>query len=289
MKCINSELIKSLQSKNIILLNGFLNTRYKIMLEKHFPEVFSNITKSIFPELRQALFHLCFDFEIVNCKTCGSQMINNFNKCNFLYPQYPYMTYCSSKCQNFCISENMKKLSNDPSWQENRIKKFKETVSIIQESGLSRASEIAFLAANTKRNTFVDGKSLLEIQREKSLITRIKNNKCIDPMTRSEFYQYRKRVHQVSKKQPIEVLDFFSYRGHYNTNGYHLDHIFSIFDGHKLKIPDYVIGNIVNLRFIPALENTIKSGRSDMMLTILLNRYYEYNFLNIPLSDLTPF
>jgi predicted transcriptional regulator len=75
----------------------------------------------------------------------------------------------------------------------------------------------------------------------------------------SEFKKYKRKVTSVTKKQPIHNLVNFEKRGISGIDGnYHLDHKFSIVEGFKQKISPWVIGNIINLEFIPWEENIKK-------------------------------
>jgi len=63
---------------------------------------------------------------------------------------------------------------------------------------------------------------------------------------------YRKQVWRITNKQPIETLPNHDKR---SREGYHLDHIISTWKGWKNDIPEDVIGDIDNLRFITKKEN----------------------------------
>lgn len=83
------------------------------------------------------------------------------------------------------------------------------------------------------------------------------------------FVSYRRKVYAVTKKQPLETLENFDKRGRGN-NGYHVDHIVSVFDGFKNDIDPSIIGNIKNLRMLLGIENVSKGPRSDMEINELL-------------------
>lgn len=82
---------------------------------------------------------------------------------------------------------------------------------------------------------------------------------------------YRKKVIKISNKQPLTQLENYSKRG---RNKFHLDHIISIRYGFANNIDPEIIGNIKNLRFIPAEENIKKSSfleqeSSDMIFYLI--------------------
>ena len=74
---------------------------------------------------------------------------------------------------------------------------------------------------------------------------------------------YYKEVWKVTEKQALHTLSNYEKRGKVSRmeDAYHLDHIIPIIEGYKNNIKPEVIGDISNLRFIPALLN--------------IKRYYE--------------
>lgn len=81
---------------------------------------------------------------------------------------------------------------------------------------------------------------------------------------------YSMQVRNLTKIQDIQSLENYNLRGPVHKNGYHLDHIYSISDGFKNKVPVEVIAHINNLRFIPALDNITKNKKSDITLDYLM-------------------
>lgn len=69
---------------------------------------------------------------------------------------------------------------------------------------------------------------------------------------------YYIKVWVITESQPLHVLKGHDRRCFKGKNCYHLDHICSIHEGFKNKIPPEIIGGIKNLRFIPALQNINK-------------------------------
>jgi hypothetical protein len=66
------------------------------------------------------------------------------------------------------------------------------------------------------------------------------------------------KVWAITESQPLHILENHGKRCFKGVGCYHLDHICSIHEGFKNKIPPEVIGNIKNLRFIPAKQNMNK-------------------------------
>lgn len=75
--------------------------------------------------------------------------------------------------------------------------------------------------------------------------------------------KYYKKVWKITEQQDLTSLPNHDKRGKISRmeNAYHLDHIVPIIEGYKNNIKPEVIGDISNLRFIPALKN--------------IKRYYE--------------
>ena len=74
-----------------------------------------------------------------------------------------------------------------------------------------------------------------------------------------KFKKYKRRVLSTTNKQPINKLMNFEKRGVSGCDGaYHLDHKYSILMGFINNINPDIIGNILNLEFIPWEENLKK-------------------------------
>ncbi len=278
MLILDKKLLDDLKIKNVILRDGFINTRYKAMIKHSFMTLWESLDKS--KNIRQQLFHKIYDLDVGRCMICDN--LTNFEHPNFLDPESQpiYSNVCSKKCQYELVSILQSIRRNDPDIEKNRIKSFKNTVKAIQDDG-------ALKAAKTKLNTIVDGKNGIVRQVEKTKQTRYAKGSWIDPSSLSEFQQYRRKVYDLTKLQPIHLLKNHEKRGHFLHDGYHLDHVFSIFEGYKNKIPVETISDITNLRFIPAIQNTTKSYKSDILMGFLFMRFHEHHSLNISLEDLS--
>ena len=89
----------------------------------------------------------------------------------------------------------------------------------------------------------------------------------------SEYKKYKNKVITITKKQNINTLINFNKRGVSGITGaYHLDHKFSILEGFKNEISPEIIGNIVNLEFIPWEENLKKKNKCSITITQLLKQ-----------------
>jgi len=79
----------------------------------------------------------------------------------------------------------------------------------------------------------------------------------------SEKKKYYNEVHKITKRQPIQTLEFYEKRGKAKkgTDHYQLDHIIPISEGFQNNIDPNVIGDITNLRFIPWKENILRNKK----------------------------
>lgn len=73
-----------------------------------------------------------------------------------------------------------------------------------------------------------------------------------------EWKAYKKEVWRITKEQPLHTLEHIEKRA---FRGYHLDHKISVWFGFRRNICPEKIGNISNLRMIPAEENMRKGTR----------------------------
>lgn len=275
MRIKNKHLLSDLQSANIILESGNINTRWKIMIEKVTIKKYKS---------RLELFSDIWEYPSPHCCVCEQPTDHTFGSPNFIKPVKMFSKVCSSRCNRKLKSAALSNIRNDAGKDKLRAEKFKKTVSGIGITGKKISSEISIKAAITKRATIVNGKTLQEWQTIKCLNTKVLNGSILSPDKVPPFHSYRKLVHKLSARENISVLENFENRGHYNNGGFHLDHIVSIRDGYKLNIPPEIIANLVNLRFIPAIDNTTKCGRSDMLIPDLFKKYHMFAVLKCDLS-----
>jgi len=92
-----------------------------------------------------------------------------------------------------------------------------------------------------------------------------------------EFYLYRRKVWHYTNQQPVKTLPNYNLRGpNSNKNAYSLDHMYSCFAGFKNNIPPYLIGNIVNLEYIPNFKNSSKKQNCSITKEELFERFDRY-------------
>lgn len=90
---------------------------------------------------------------------------------------------------------------------------------------------------------------------------RLKNEVCgrwIPLSEWSAFKLYSKNVWKITNKQELYTLEYFEKRGR-ELGDYHLDHMYSIFQGFKDCIPEEIIGNLCNLKMIDSRSNMSKN------------------------------
>ena len=99
----------------------------------------------------------------------------------------------------------------------------------------------------------------------------------IDKELKNDLELYYEEVWKITLKQNFELLPNFEKRGNikFKKDAYHLDHRFSISEGFKQGVPPEIIGDIVNLEMIPAIENIRKYGKCSITLKELKELYDE--------------
>lgn len=77
--------------------------------------------------------------------------------------------------------------------------------------------------------------------------------------TITEFQKYRNEVLKVTNRQDLNSLPNIEKRGNWEVPGaYHLDHMYTVFEGFENKVPTEIIGNINNLEMLPFKDNLTK-------------------------------
>lgn len=82
-----------------------------------------------------------------------------------------------------------------------------------------------------------------------------------------KFKTYKKRVWELTEKQPWQSLENSNLRGFYN---HHIDHVLSIYEAFKRNLSPEVPAHISNLRMIPRKRNMAKNTK-----TIFTNLFNE--------------
>jgi len=188
-------------------------------------------------------------------------------------------------------SDNMKKLWKTDEWRKKYIlgierfiinngyypgtdnqSKEKRKETMVERYGIEHNWNGIFGERDCDKTTIDKyGKSSIELRqnaitldviekRKKSIIknyTGMSYNEYMNKLSEKE--KYYKKVLNITKKQPIKLLENYKKRGRAGIDGaYHLDHIIPIIYGFINDIPSEIIGDISNLQFITWEDNLHK-------------------------------
>lgn len=156
--------------------------------------------------------------------------------------------FCSLSCAQTGKFNNAKRKEVRKKLSENHHKKGKTNIEVYGVEKTKELKEKASIRMTGKKMPKWVGKKISRAKREK--------NGTTDWESWRGYYSF---VWSETNKQPIHLLENFNKRGRWGKDVYHLDHIISVKKGYEMGIDYREIGNIKNLRFIPAVEN-IKKG-----------------------------
>lgn len=88
----------------------------------------------------------------------------------------------------------------------------------------------------------------------------------------SDFRLYVLEVNRITKSQNVSQLENYGKIDEFG-NKYHLDHKFSKKMGFLNNVPEEIIGNIVNLEYIPKYKNISKHIKCSITIDELMNKY----------------
>ena len=88
----------------------------------------------------------------------------------------------------------------------------------------------------------------------------------------SDFRLYVLEVNRITKSQNVSQLENYGKIDEFG-NKYHLDHKFSKKMGFLNNVPEKIIGNIVNLEYIPKYKNISKHIKCSITIDELMNKY----------------
>lgn len=167
--------------------------------------------------------------EEIKCKECG------LNKPKFLRISTGYRDFCCNSCKNKWIYENTDLKERISKSSKNTYNKF--TISEIRQ------------------------------QQNKRLQTMINRNIISSLEDRSYLNIYYREVWRYTNQNNLKQLKNYNKRGRLEILGsYQLDHMFSISEGFRQKIPPYIIGNINNLKMIPSIKNSSKKQKCSITI-----------------------
>lgn len=200
------------------------------------------------------------------------------------------------------------KIANGPNIQA--IEKRRRSMAEVQDSGLSKLEESALKRTTTMSTAHGDGQTLFKraaisgarnrrrpdgtfVGSDKTDSTKksdvdenglnaydraaikaaiTKYGAYGDLNRTKQFRRYRNQVLKITLSQPLNRLEYFDRRGAVGKvdDPHHIDHIVSVAFGFVNNVPPEIIGNISNLRMLPAKLNQTKGARCDMSLEHLL-------------------
>lgn len=140
-----------------------------------------------------------------------------------------------------------------------------------------RLHDGTFKGADKTRNTRrsdLDENGLNSYQRSAIKAAITKYGSFGDLNKSKQFRRYRNQVLKITMSQPLNRLSDFEKRGAVGRCGdpHHIDHIVSVAFGFTNHVDPNIIGNIMNLRMLPAKENQAKGAKCDMTLEHLLSK-----------------
>jgi len=260
------------------IINKYIYTE-KFWIKNNLVELRTNIYEktSFIPydaRLDERLFVIINDVDILPlCPVCEKMV-------KFKRYGLGYSTYCSVKCR-----------ANHSEWQmvvrdTNKKRYGVEFIAQLPHERIKRGIEFRYNVKHTfdysnaqkkRRKTLVRiyGEDYNSGWTEEAIKKRINNGNMVPYELRDEYLEYKRQVELITRKQPINTLENHELRGVIgkDENPYHLDHVISMYEGFMEDVPPEIIGNIINLRFIPAGKNITKGNKSNGSLQDLIERY----------------
>ncbi len=122
-------------------------------------------------------------------------------------------------------------------------------------------------------------KEIIEVIKKKSKETKYRLGLAIRPHLKSDFEQYKGEVEKHSSKNYKNFNKIINPNNLKRCRGkYHLDHIYSKYDGFHNNVPAAILGHQVNLRMMLEHDNISKGKRSDITIAELYRRIIQYEF-----------
>jgi len=119
---------------------------------------------------------------------------------------------------------------------------------------LSLKSNNDMVEFNKSKNKWRNDKTKVRLAAKKRINTLVEKGQILDRSFLTNLEYYYRLVWSYTRLQPLSLIKNIEKR----SNEWHLDHIYSIKAGFVNNVPAHIIGNIHNLRIIPAKENCSK-------------------------------
>ena len=152
----------------------------------------------------------------------------------------------------------------------------------IQQTNLERYGRLSGYDAEKARNTFFEKYGVSHPMQCNHIKNKVIVTRCgflIDEYDYDEKTRYKRSVIRETRRWDLMLIENYEKQGRLDLNedAYHLDHIISLEFGFHNNIPPEHIGHICNLRFIPARDNIIKSGKCDMSYDELVEKIKNFS------------
>lgn len=236
-------------------LGDVYHSKREFYIKNHHPseyQIINDYTENMkIKSFTEKLFCYCNKItEIPKCRMCDKKVTYSFAK-------KTYNTYCSQTCAMY----DMKTLIGVENSSQLESVKEKRKESYLNRYGtehFSKSEEHRKLRSKQKKEYW-----------EKYRKTKVYSQDLL-------FEQYYHRVAKYSNvqyKKYKHILDPDNKRG----KNWHLDHIYSISQAHINNVPIEIVGDVTNLRLIPAMDNLKKGLKCDKTLESLYEDFYKSN------------
>lgn len=153
--------------------------------------------------------------------------------------------------------------------KEGMLKKYGVDHNMKTESSLNKRIETYI------KNYGVDNPNKSKKIRDKTRKTNESNGIWQTKEDMDLYYVYKREVWKITNKQNLSNLNHYEKRKHSrHFESFSLDHKFSIKEGFSQNIPPYIIGDIVNLEFIPSKLNSSKREKCSILKDELFNLFF---------------
>lgn len=225
-----------------------------------------------------------------NRPICNNSSCNNYTK----YVDSRFQNYCSKSCKHQVLGKiNSIKLSGSHRTESTKLKiaNYFKGKSYELLYGKNKSDDIKKRKSGLNHPLYGKSFRLKLIQkhgeewynnfilRRNQFVSEIRLSTSI--YDRNSIISYYRLVRKVTELQPLHLLENSDMRGSILQNGYHLDHIFPVYAGYMYNIPPNMIGDISNLRFIPALDN-IRKRCKILHIPNMIRTFLIENNTNVP-------
>ena len=262
--------LKSFLENNILDKNGNISQgKFKCLTDEQKIEIFNTTKNCKTNKLTERIWWILNDFENYP-KVCKYVDCNN-------PVRFRGGKYVGDYCCYSCHAKHKSLLKPNPFSGENGIQLRKK--GMLRKYGVDHNMKLKKCLCKRKE-TYIKNYGVDHPMKSDSIKNQVrklneKNSHWL-PLEKVDDYEiYKRVVKKFTEKQDINKLKYYNMRGHSkDINSYHLDHKFSIHSGFKNNIPAHIIGNIVNLEFIPQNKNTSKSNKCSISKEYLFEMFY---------------